>query len=73
MMTSRVTRLQVRQHTNLPFILDENMDSIEAILTAYKHNACDVINLKISKFGGLSKAKQVRNTCQPNAVHVAVD
>ena len=51
--------MQVRQHTNLPFILDENMDSLEAILKAHKLNACDVINLKISKFGGLTKAKQV--------------
>ena len=50
--------LQVRQHTNLPFILDENIESLQALLTAHSQNACDVINIKISKLGGLYKAKQ---------------
>ena len=50
---------QVRQHTDLPFVLDENMDSIQAVLTAHAQNACDVINVKISRLGGLYKAKFV--------------
>ena len=34
------------------------MDSLQALLSAHAQNACDVINIKISKLGGLSKAKQ---------------
>lgn len=55
--------LRVRAHTNLPMILDENMDSVQAILTGWKDRAMDAINLKISKVGGLTKAMQIRNLC----------
>ncbi len=49
----------VRQHTNLPFIMDENVNGIDMLLRMYSDKAADVVNLKISKFGGLTKAKQV--------------
>ena len=51
--------LNVREHTNLPFILDENIDSVNALLRVHKDKAADVVNLKISKLGGLTKTKQV--------------
>ena len=51
--------LSVRRHTNLPFILDENITSIHDLLQANKDKAADAVNLKISKLGGLSKTKQV--------------
>ena len=53
--------LNVRQHTNLPFILDENIDSVNALLRVHKDKAADVVNLKISKLGGLTKTKQVND------------
>ncbi len=52
--------LTVRQHTNLPFILDENIDSLESVLRLHHEKAADIINLKISKLGGLTKSKLVR-------------
>ena len=55
--------LRVRQHTNLPFILDENIHSIENLVRAYTDHAADIVNLKISKLGGLTKAKQARDLC----------
>lgn len=55
--------LTIRQHTNLPFVLDEVIDSVDAILTAAADRAMDVVNIKISKFGGLTKAKQARDLC----------
>ena len=31
-------------------------------MTAWKDNAADVVNIKIGKFGGLTKAKRVNKT-----------
>jgi L-alanine-DL-glutamate epimerase-like enolase superfamily enzyme len=55
--------LTVRRRTNLPFILDENIDGLTALLRAHADNAVDAINLKISKVGGLSKARVIRDIC----------
>ena len=55
--------LSIRERTSLPFILDENIDSLEALLRGHADRAMDAINLKISKVGGLSKARQIRDLC----------
>ena len=55
--------LTVRQRTSLPFILDENITDIEALMRGHRDGAMDVINLKISKVGGLTKARQIRDLC----------
>jgi L-alanine-DL-glutamate epimerase-like enolase superfamily enzyme len=55
--------LTVRHKTSLPFILDENITGIDALLRGYSDGAMDVINLKISKVGGLTKARQIRDLC----------
>jgi cis-L-3-hydroxyproline dehydratase len=55
--------LSIRRHTDHPFVLDEVIDSVEMVLRARNDNAMDVVNLKISKLGGLTKAKQARDLC----------
>jgi len=55
--------LTIRQRTSLPFILDENITGIEALLRGHHDGAMDVINLKISKVGGMTKARQIRDIC----------
>lgn len=55
--------LSIRRNTTLPFVLDEVIDSINAILIGTADHAMDVVNIKISKFGGLTKAKQARDLC----------
>jgi L-alanine-DL-glutamate epimerase-like enolase superfamily enzyme len=55
--------LAVRRHCDHPFVLDENVDSLEMLLRARCDLAMDVVNLKISKLGGLTKTKQVRDLC----------
>ena len=55
--------LTVRRGTSLPFILDENITGIEALMRGHNDGAMDVINLKISKVGGLTKARQIRDLC----------
>lgn len=55
--------LSIRRNTTLPFVLDEVIDSRAAILQGAADAAMDVVNIKISKFGGLTKAKQARDLC----------
>jgi L-alanine-DL-glutamate epimerase-like enolase superfamily enzyme len=55
--------LSIREHTSHPFILDEVIDSIEMLLRGNADRAMDVVNLKISKFGGMTKVKQARDLC----------
>lgn len=55
--------LSVRRSTALPFVLDEVIDSVDAILQGHSDHAMDCVNIKISKFGGLTKARQARDLC----------
>ena len=55
--------LAVRRHTDHPFVFDENIDSLDVLLRAKADLAMDVVNLKISKLGGLTKTKQARDLC----------
>jgi len=55
--------LMVRQRTDHPFVLDEVIDGIDVLVRAHADRAMDVVNLKISKFGGLTKTKQARDIC----------
>lgn len=55
--------LSVRRQISQPFVLDENIDGIEMLLRAQADLAMDVVNLKISKLGGLTRTKQVRDLC----------
>ncbi len=55
--------LAVRRQTDHPFVLDENVDSLDMLLRAKADLAMDVVNLKISKLGGLTKTRQARDLC----------
>src|SRR4029077_17776504 len=46
--------LSVRRHCPHPFVLDENIDGLDVLLRAKADLAMDVVNLKISKLGGLT-------------------
>lgn len=56
--------LVIREHTRLPLVLDEVIRDVPSLLRAHRKRAMDVVNLKISRLGGLSKAKQMRDLCQ---------
>jgi len=55
--------LAVRRQIPHPFVLDENIDDLGILLRAKADLAMDVVNLKISKLGGLTKIKQARDLC----------
>lgn len=55
--------LSVRRHCNHPFVLDEVINDIGTLVRGHADLAMDVVNLKISKFGGLTKTKLARDLC----------
>ena len=65
--------LSIRRHTNHPFVLDENIDSLEMLMRAQNDLAMDVVNIKISKLGGLTKARQVRDFCVSTGIAMTIE
>ncbi len=65
--------LSIRRGIPLPFILDENIDGLVMFLRAYEDQAMDVINLKISKVGGLTKARQMRDLCVSLGIPMTIE
>ena len=65
--------LSVRRHTDHPFILDEVIDSVDMLLRGHADQAMDVVNIKISKFGGLTKARQARDLCVSMGVAMTLE
>ena len=65
--------LAVRRQTDHPFVLDESVDGLEMLLRARADLAMDVVNLKISKLGGLTKTRQVRDLCASTGIAMTLE
>jgi L-alanine-DL-glutamate epimerase-like enolase superfamily enzyme len=65
--------LTIRRQTTRPFILDESIDDLAILLRAYADRAMDAINLKISKVGGLSKARVIRDVCAALGIAMTIE
>ncbi len=65
--------LAVRRHTDRPFVLDEVVDGIDMVVRAVADHAMDVINLKISKVGGLTRARQIRDLCVSLGIAMTIE
>jgi len=55
--------LSIRRRTDHPFVMDESINGIDVLMRGHQDDAMDVVNIKINKFGGLTKAKQARDLC----------
>ncbi len=55
--------LAIRRRTDHPFVMDESIDGMDVLLRGHADGGMDVVNLKISKFGGLTKTRQARDLC----------
>ena len=55
--------LSVRRFCQLPLLIDESMEDIHTLNKIISDKSADAINLKISKVGGLTKAKLIRDLC----------
>ena len=55
--------LAIRERTSHPFVLDEVIDGLDILVRGHADRAMDVVNIKISKFGGITKAALARDLC----------
>ena len=65
--------LSIRRRCTHPFVLDENVDGIGMLLRGNADGAMDVVNIKISKFGGLTKASLARDLCLEMGVAMTIE
>ena len=65
--------LSIRHHCDHPFVLDESIDGIDLLLRAHADRAMDVVNLKISKLGGLTKARRLRDLCVELGIALTIE
>src|SRR4051794_865473 len=65
--------LSVRRRTDHPFVLDEVIDSVDVLIRGRADLAMDAVNIKISKFGGLTKAKQARDLCMSLGIAMTLE
>jgi L-alanine-DL-glutamate epimerase-like enolase superfamily enzyme len=65
--------LAVRKKTNHPFILDESINDMVTLLKGYQDGAMDVVNIKISKFGGITKAALARDICSELGIAMTIE
>jgi len=65
--------LIVRQRTTLPMVLDECIRDVQSLLRAYEAKALEAFNLKISKVGGLTKAKLMRDLAVELGLRVTIE
>jgi cis-L-3-hydroxyproline dehydratase len=65
--------LTVRRRTAKPFVLDESMDGLEMVVRGHADGAMDVINLKIGKVGGLTKARLIRDFCVAMGIAMTIE
>ena len=55
--------LVIRRHTQLPVVLDECIENVDVLLQGYQDQAMDLVNLKINRFGGLTRTRLARDLC----------
>lgn len=65
--------LYVRRHTNLPMVLDEVITDVNVMLRAFNEGGMEGINLKISKFAGLTGSRLVRDLADKLGLRVTIE
>src|SRR5690606_1963553 len=65
--------LAVRRRAAHRFVLAASRDSLPMLLRAHADQATDVVNLKISKLGGLTVARQVRDLCVAMGIALTIE
>lgn len=65
--------LSIRRRTDHPFVLDESIDGMPELLRACGDQAMDIVNIKISKLGGLTKARLARDLCTTMGIGMTIE
>lgn len=65
-----IDHAELKQHIKTPICLDESILSAEDARRAIKIKACQVINIKPGRVGGLIEAIKIKNLCQEHNIAV---
>lgn len=65
--------VSVRRRTARPFVLDEVITDPAMLIRGLSDDAMDLINLKISKVGGLTKAKLMRDIAVASGIPMIIE
>ena len=65
--------LNVRVVCDRPLVLDESMDSLQALLRAQQHRLVDGITIKIARVGGVTKARLMRDVAVDCGLSVTIE
>jgi cis-L-3-hydroxyproline dehydratase len=65
--------LAVRARTTLPMVLDESITDVASLLAAQRAGGIEAINLKISKVGGLSRARVLRDLAEALGLGLTIE
>jgi L-Ala-D/L-Glu epimerase len=63
---------RVRRATGIPIIADESFQSVEDVVELARAEACDGVNIKITKPGGLYRARQAASIAEAAGLSVLV-
>lgn len=65
--------IEVRRHTSLPMVYDEVVSDVATLLRAAREGGAGAFNLKVSKVGGLTKAKLMRDLGQELGLQITIE
>ena len=65
--------VRVRQRTRLPMVLDEVITDVNAMLRAFQAGAMEAVNLKLSKFAGLTGSRLMRDLADRLGLRVTIE
>jgi cis-L-3-hydroxyproline dehydratase len=65
--------IEVRKRTTLPMVYDELVTDVPSLLRAIHEGGAGAINLKVSRVGGLTKAKLMRDLCDEVGLQVTIE
>jgi L-alanine-DL-glutamate epimerase-like enolase superfamily enzyme len=65
--------IEVRKHTTLPMVYDEIVTDLPSLLRAVRDGGAGAVNLKVSRVGGLTKARLLRDVCDELGVQVTIE
>jgi L-alanine-DL-glutamate epimerase-like enolase superfamily enzyme len=65
--------IEVRKRTSLPMVYDEIVTDLPTLLRAAREGGAGGVNLKVSRVGGLTRAKLLRDVCDELGIQVTIE
>lgn len=64
--------LNVRSQTRQPISLDECMVEYRDFVRAINDKSCEIVNVKLARVGGITRARWIRDLCMANNIHMLI-